>query len=453
MPDDADLLLVKQSEMLMLEALGIQKPGQHCPCALCGDKTALRVGLDKKGTGVWLCQCMKCSKMKGTVLDVHMILNRMTFADAANTCKAKLGLASRPVSQFTRTNGVRQSDIDERLTAMAEEDRQRISEVPPEPTIDLAAAEEFVDQQHKALMNRDDLIETWLTKKRGISEDVAKQYKLGFLDRTPLSLWSGKNKEWYTSTILSAWVLPITDAKGRLKAVKIHHEIIKKDSAGKDVHGKCFWMPFAKQRGDGVDKYNCFWPHINIQKQQIKGINFTASAANWISRLPEGEVKARYQERYSQNLYNLTEEGPLKGLHPDQYGPPQLEYVEQRTFEEMRKEIQQEALGAIGSSEQMAAISLHNWTIWAPGELKALSYISSNIRATALTAGETYMPTPGMLRCFRGQRVGLNWDFDIPQELTTGEVICAGRKWLREATRALAQTNVLEVRAFNWGRK
>ena len=455
MADDPDILTIKQNEQLMLEALGIERMGSHCPCPLCHDKTGLRVGLDKKGSGVYLCQCMKCNDLRGDVFSVYKLVHNQDFGKAANLLRSKLGMA--PYRGKPHANGHKppleiNTEVDAIVAKAQKGEAERQMEFPATPEIRLEEAEKFVQFHHEYLLNSASCVQKYMKDKRGISEEVAVRYRLGFIERAQIKLWSEKKKSWYSGTIEAAWVFPVTDWKGNLKAVKIHHEIIRKDADGNKLHGKCQWMPFGKDENKPNVSIACFWPHLYSQSLSIKPVNFTTDPWYWIKRLPDGSVKDAFERMKTHNAQCYAIE---KQILEEEIPAPEWDKISVSTFEEMQKEIQKEVLAHQQPlNKEQSFRSLAGWNIWAPGELKAFAFISAGLRATALTTGESFIPPPGMLRCFRGSRVAVNRDDDVPYDANDdGKPRCTGINFVHNAVEALTSASPLEVRVFTWGRK
>jgi len=438
---DSDLLTIKQSEQLILQALGIDAPGSHCLCPLCKHK-ALRVGLEKKGSGVYLCQCMKCNGVKGDIFSVYKLVHNLEFKQALAICCEKLGIKNGTGGGYTRTHGVRALDIDTTIAEAQHNQDQLESEAPESAELDMAMAEEFIDTHHRYLMDTQSCIDTWLKGKRGISEAVAEQYRLGFVENSTIKMWSKKHQSWFDSYTEGAWVLPITDWRGKLRAIKLHFEVVGR-------FGKCVWMPVGKDPEKRYVSYNTFWPHLYSQSKSLRPVNFTDDPLWWLSKLPDGELKDRFESQKQINALTFAydQKKAVEDLTPAQW-----EQIIRETFPDFQKDIQNEILARGGKVQPPR--NVHGWTIWAPGELKALAYVSVAVQATALTAGEGYIPPPGMLRCFRGRRVAINWDADVPKVDEQGQIRCTGREFAHKAVDALKKTSgVREVRAFTWGRK
>lgn len=403
----------------------------------------MRVTTDKAGVGVWLFQCMKCG-ITGSAIDAVVKLQGKTTGEAINILKAKLGIApGEGRKEYTRSNGIRQPQVENYI----DQRNEKIEDEPyPEPKLNLERAQKFIDTYHQRLMNSDRVIDQYLVKKRGISTEVAARHKLGFIDDEQIE-WVKKDGTISRWRITAAWVLPICNERGELRAVKLHCEIPQKKSDGTSM-GKSMWMMFGTT---GVHSFNGFWPHPYVQVQQMEGINFSGNSSWWVNRLPEGSLKNEWRQKLDDNKWLMSND---LGVHPDEYTAKELEAVFQQTFNEMRKEIHKEVL----KSQQKETASttervMHGWTVWAPGELKALATVSAGMIGTSLTGGEHQSPRPHMLRCFRGRRVALMYDHDLPHELHDKAVQTPGQEWAHKMTKLLCSTNVLEVRVFTGGRE
>lgn len=440
MPDDVNVATIKQSERLILEVLGLQKSSNHAPCPFCRDSSGLSVYFLAAGNH-WRYKCHKCG-VGGSVFDALAKLSSLSFSEAKTRCMEMLGLKSpqNGKQRFTSSNGVRQQSVEEVVKSSPKQ----------EPELDFRKAEDFIKKCHNVLMNSDDLVERYMQRKRGISEAIAKRYRLGFIQhgRYPSRRKDKDGGAYGDSMMLPAsWVLPLTDHEGNLKAVKLHHEIMPTLSDGSKAKGKS--RPVSGICKTDVFDYNAFWPHPATQEKKISGINFTRDANWWLSRLPDGQIK----DQFKKGLYNYSTflNKEVGGKHPDDFGPKEHEIVFQYTFEQMQEKIKQEVL-RVEKKEDDPDRSIHNWVIITPGELKALAYISAGFIATSGTGGESNVPHRDYFQCFRGRRVALNWDDDAPSE-SAGKVQCTGPEWVRKMTDLLEDAKALEIRAFTWGRK
>lgn len=446
MADDVDLQTIKQSERLLLEALGLQKASNHGVCPFCQDKTGFSVHFRTQANS-WRYKCHSCG-LGGNVFDALAKTESLSFSEAKARCMSALGLKSAynrngngkapPPAQplYTSTNGIRQNI--EPLTLPSKH----------APDIDFKKAEAFIQKSHEYLMNSDDVIERYMRRKRGISEEVAKRFRLGFIQhgRAPMRRKEADGGNYYESTMLpAAWVFPITDREGNLKSVKLHFEE-QPVKDGVPIKGKS--RPVSGICRNDIWDFNGFWPHPDVQEKKISGINFSRDANWWLSRLPDGPLRAQFQERLINNQTFLYEEVGRK--HPDDFGPAENEIVFQYTFNEMQHELKKEIL-KLEKKDDDPSRSIRNWIVITPGELKALSFISSGLIATSATGGESNLPHPDEFRCFRGRRVALNWDDDSPK-VRGQKIICAGPQWVRMMTERLQDAKALEIRSFSWNR-
>lgn len=209
-----DIEEVKRDRDMLLASLQQTETGQHLHCPFHGeDKTGSLSIWEQKGTWFWKCHA-GCGS--GTIIDATM--------------KAR-GLS-------TPKQAVR---------ALAEDMGEQMHEpAPPPPVIQTTRAERFVAWAHQQLLDRLDWQEQWVVGARGIvNMDVIRDLRVGFVEGCEIGGWSWR--------IGAGWVLPITDACGQLKAVKIHHE--KKDRY--DLP-KCFWMPFGTEPKKNA--WQTLWP-------------------------------------------------------------------------------------------------------------------------------------------------------------------------------------------------
>jgi hypothetical protein len=102
-----------------------------------------------------------------------------------------------------------------------------------EPIIDRERAERLIRAAHDKLMSDFGIQESLLMGKRGIRDiSVVERYRVGFL-------YGLTFREWRTWK-LNAWVLPITDASGKVRAIRLHCEGQRPPKTA-----KCLWAPFG----------------------------------------------------------------------------------------------------------------------------------------------------------------------------------------------------------------
>lgn len=411
---DGEAATIKASSKLLLDVFGLEKVGPAQPCP-CGSSDALSI---YSRNGQWKFKCHSCGK-QGSVIDALIIFKGMEEKAAWLECKERLGIAN--------ING--RAPHHQPIQYAAVEEEKPVNKEQPEIN---PLAERIVSSAHKYLMNSDECRERWMIGKRGISEEVAKRFRLGFFERSDNC----------------GWVLPITNIDGRLIAGKMHFEIQPPPPPGEELKGKSRWMKknFCLTDQSAV---RIFWPHPFTQKPDFNNALFTDGAA-WLSQLPKGPLLHEWYDKLELNQLNLATE--IKGSHPDDFSASQHEFCFRQTWDELGDKIQEAVLKQ--HPEQAGEDdALDAWIFICPGELKALSLISSGMRATSFTHGEKTIPTVEELRCFRGRRVVLFYDDDPPKRLKTGEIQVVGKTWARKLIPRLYAANALEVRVITGGQK
>ena len=197
-----DLSELKRDKDLLLAVLGCKGTGQHRKCPWHDDRhgsLAVWVGED----GVWLWKCHAgCGS--GTVIDAAMrVYGVATPFEAVRAIERELGVRVGRDEDYV------------------------------EPRIDHERAERFVKTAHDNLLGDFDLQEEYLVEKRGLTDlTVVHLFRLGFIVRA-------RFREWHSWQI-TGWVLPVTDERNRLLAVKIHTEGRRDRKMP-----KCLWAPFG----------------------------------------------------------------------------------------------------------------------------------------------------------------------------------------------------------------
>jgi len=189
---------IKGSKDLLFHLLGITKEGKN-KCPFHDDKTpSMAVWLNN---GVWFWKCWAgCGS--GTVVDAAMKVYNISSPSEA-------------VRVIERENGI---------TIIRDEEYH-------EPIIDGPRAESFIKFAHDNFINSFDLRDIY-TKKRKIENlNTIIKYRLGFIEKEAF-------KE-YGSWKLTGWVIPITNCREEIIAVKIHLERRLR------TQPKCLWAPFG----------------------------------------------------------------------------------------------------------------------------------------------------------------------------------------------------------------
>ena len=102
-----------------------------------------------------------------------------------------------------------------------------------EPRIDVDRAERLVKAANERLLSDFEVQDKYLSGKRGITDlQIVERYRLGWVEKVAFRGWH--------SWRFTGWVIPITDAKGTLRAVRLHSE-------GRRLRDmpKCLWAPFG----------------------------------------------------------------------------------------------------------------------------------------------------------------------------------------------------------------
>ena len=208
-----DLKQIKSSLPLLLAELNLDAPGKHRPCPFHGGSDSLAV-YQQNDTAYWKCYA-GCGE--GTIVDARRIRGRYrSDREAIASLSQELGL-KLPSPTIT------------------------------EPVLDLARAERFIFHARDTLQDRLDIQQKWMIDKRHITLDTCLKFCVGFLPEFKLQYY--KPKPW---TLYNAWVLPLIDATGAWKAVKLHFEQ-SLDKYPRENHGypikgmKNSFAPFGTQ--------------------------------------------------------------------------------------------------------------------------------------------------------------------------------------------------------------
>ncbi len=222
-----DLSSLKRDKGFLLSILGVPETAgktQHAKCPFHSDKMgSLSLWQDSDGSWLWKCHS-GCGT--GTIIDATMLKHgTKSCFDAIKHLESSLG-----------------------VTIAKDEEYQ-------EPLIDLKKAEAFIAEAHKKLCEDFELQEKYMVSRRGINTlDIIKKYRIGFL--TDARLFNGRAR-------IFGWVLPITDAGGNLRAVKLHTERPPWPNGP-----KCLWAPFGTYP-KGEPKHGTFtlWPPPESYKE------------------------------------------------------------------------------------------------------------------------------------------------------------------------------------------
>ena len=218
-----DLVTIKGNRDLLLAELGLDKPGQHlrCPFHSPDDAGSLSVFMSRNGAWLWKCHA-GCGS--GSIVDaVQKSRNLTSIAEAMRALEDDLGIKV---------------------------DRK---EADPAPNLDGFRAKAFVEYAHRYLIDSLEVQEKWMLAKRGIaSVEILERYQVGFVEQRTFKGWRQGPDAWK----VTGWVLPITDADGRLQGVKLHNEVRFRDMP------KSLWAPFGKSEWGEKPKhgYATLWP-------------------------------------------------------------------------------------------------------------------------------------------------------------------------------------------------
>lgn len=461
---DPTVIAAKKDLGYLLGVLGIQSQKTsetHATCPLCGSD-CMQFGPDKKKLGEWYWHCNKgCGG--GDLIDAMTRAGRYTYADAFSKIRKDFSgrISASERDEYSRSrsssysgsrNGNSGGINPHGYTTGVVSSLERLAgsgsgllALPkppekPEPVLDIARANEFVDQQHAYLMDNFDLVTKW---KRGLSQEVCKKYKIGFIE-----FGSEKWAPWKNPlTIPAAWVLPVTNSDKELKGVKIHFE--------ERPHPNCpklLWMPFgtvpAYQQGDkekGIPEikpahaYVTMWPHPDTLTQGISD-EFSLDAAYWIQRIPpslrdEWESIVMVQgQKYAYERSTVVEE----------LDSPALWEIQLAAFGEMKQKIFKSVYPLVNKNGQNKATE--DWTEYifiCPGELKALACESAGLMATATTGGEGSLPHPSILSRLAGKKICVFGDEDgmkrsiNKKDGSVIKIFSTGKEWVEKWTRAL----------------
>lgn len=436
----------------------------HAPCPICGDKTCLQFGPDKKITGDWYWHCNRgCGGG-----DVVAALCKLHYGgpegwrQAYDHLKRDFGgrVSQSPherqknalVNRHGYVNGV--VPTLQGIAALSGSGPvPRIDRV--DPILDMERAEKFIAEHHNYLMDHFDLVTKW---GRGLSKEVCEKYRIGFIEFGSVQFQPWKRK----MDIPAAWVLPITDADGVLKAVKVHFE--ERPAAWQGCP-KLLWMPFGtspaydeKTDSKPIHAYTTMWPHPDTLTPQIDS-DFSLEASYWIERMPEELNPEWYTALESHKLKFAWE----KGKTTEDLNPGELWDVMQLAFNDIKQKIFKAVLKKqnkkSGENSQTIVtngkISVEvDWSQYifiCPGELKALACESAGMMATAGTQGEGWIPGAEYISKLAGQKICLLGDEDPAKRNVSKKdqqilkIHCPGKDWIGKWSEALASHGASRV--------
>lgn len=451
MADSPELIAAKQDGNFLRSILGISRDDNHAVCRLCG-KDNLRCKMKKDGYR-WDCYS-GCGG--GSCVDALMVFEKKTLKEA-------MAVIFKAYGNGAPNTPTRQHAQEPRVAETVREFRAASRQ--PEPVLDIARAEEFVEKSHQYLMANLDLVTHF---KRGISQSIIEKYRLGFIENTPIK-WRPDDRGvgW---NIPASWVLPVTDARGKLKGVKLHFEIrpLMKGNKSKgeadwvQCKGKSRWAPFGTEpkydKAAGVSPVHAYyglWPHPDTLEDPALGEEFSSDIGWWINKIPDGPLREEWYKTHEWEILAVAEE--LSKTKED-LEPSELSFALDRAFAIMREKI----FKAVGNRpievdavdpEAPEPVSWKDFIFITPGELKAFAILSSGLRACAVTSGENWIPPPDTLSCFKGLNICILYDDDPPGLTPQGRTIWTGKAWAKQLATALARVGARSVVLLSGGRK
>lgn len=471
----------KRDLSYFLSILGVnsdRSSNPNAPCIGCGDKTCLQYGPDKTRQGEWYWHCYKgCGN--GDVIEAMVKLRGMSYKDAFARIRTDFADRVSKPSAHTQyhsnraTQHQRQGINPSGYVAGVVPALERLGNAgqlpaPPrlerqECVIDLDRADRYVNDAHEYLLSNPDLLTKW---ERGISLETCIRHRVGFIEfgKIQYAPWQKP------MDIPAAWVLPITDEEGNLRAVKLHFE--ERPNWGSRECPKLMWLPFGtvpaydntKRTEDGktietkpVHSYLTMWPHPDTLQPQVNS-DFTTDASFWIQRIPDS-LRPDWDMLVDAQRYKVAYEREcvVEDLSEVDIWDAQL-----RAFEEMKKKIFAAVLKTEDVDAQYDPKKTKRETDWSsyvficPGELKALACESAGLMATAGTGGESVIPGPSILSRFSGKKICLFGDLDPPKRILdkstheTRKVFCTGREWVGKWISALEPHRVTSI-VTKWG--
>ncbi len=213
-----ELSELKRNKEYLLTYLGIPREGTNMTCPFHNGKGCFSVYIHE---GVWFYKCHSSCGF-GTIIDAAMKKSGVT------DCHAALMVLERELG----------------IKIIADEEYI-------DPVIDLERANAFITDAHENLLASQELQDQYMKSKRGLSLEVVKAYKIGFVSGVGI-----KGKAWN----VFGWVLPITDPSGKLLGVKLHTEKPLWNNPAKPAP-KAVWAPFGTYpAGDPHHGTKTLWP-------------------------------------------------------------------------------------------------------------------------------------------------------------------------------------------------
>jgi hypothetical protein len=427
------------------KVLGVTKNGNHEVCPLCKKRNMSVYRHEQTGEYGWGC---KSGCGKGTVVDAIMLVERKDTKTALNEAKAPYRSAQSPHSRFAH------GPVN--LQASNEPSEVRFGTARPEPKLDKQRATEYVEKHHQYLMDHlDDVLNMC---HRGISVEVIEEYKLGFVEDEDVQ-WVPWHKP---SRIPAAWVIPVTDEKEELRAVKVHFESRPVGYDGKPWNAKALWLPFGTEPtyDEAVDRkphhaFYTLWPHPETLVRPLPEV--TVDVNWWVSRIPQGHPlqqrleTAREQNKLCMAMDRKVSVGDLSDADCGQ--------ALDEAFASMRAEIVRLVTKGEKAEPEKAEEGSENpdWSEYifvTPGELKAMALRTMGLMATAMTSGESWIPPLDVLsRCFAGCKVVIFMDEDAWALNTRGEVYSPGIEYAQRLNAAIMQAGAAEIIVMSGGHR
>jgi len=212
---------IKQSKEILFHLLGIQKEGKHKCCFHEDSNPSMVV---RYHSNVWHWKCFSgCGS--GTAIDAAMkVYNVSTCAEALRAIEKEMG-----------------------IIVIRDEEYQ-------EPIINQDKAEQFINYAYRNLISNFALREYYSQKRKIFKMSTIINNRIGFVEKHKFPEW----RSWE----ITGWVLPVTNSRGEVKAVKIHQEKRLR------TQPKCVWAPFGtypepnfKLGIKAINGLQTFWPH------------------------------------------------------------------------------------------------------------------------------------------------------------------------------------------------
>ncbi len=427
MADDAEVTAARSDLSYLKNVLGIASEKSsdfNSPCPLCGGKHSLQWGPDKKRLGQWYWNCNKCNKggdilsaLKETTGHEWRDIYKRIRADFKGRVPQQSAHDTYHANNAAQHNGTLNGHV---KLLPAPDPEIKFSADRPEPSLDMARAEAYVQEQHEYLLRNPHIPSKW---KRGISDEVIRKYRLGFVEFGEMKFYP-----WSKSglAIPAAWVLPITDADGVLKGVKLHFEERPHYNDGECP--KCMWLPFGMKPGyerhqlpDGkwvvdskpIHNHYCLWPHPSTLLPRV--INDFSMDWEWyVSRMPD-KLRQKWADQLLGAKYMVALE---LSKTEDDLDASEVGRACEKAFETMKKEIMSAVCGAEEKKVKTTGEDWSNFTFICAGELKALAAESCGLMACAPTSGEGNWLAPAhLLSKFAGQQMCVFGDEDPPHRV------------------------------------